>query len=239
MEIRAVGLGLLICPTKTFLIHNIDRIEPPAAVDFNFHTSVRRVLTHPPEWICPGAEMDRQIPAFDSLHPFRDVFGLFPERPFRFRRTNTVQREKATSPGSSSPKRSISTVMYHYRQDHRVTREKRKEGINGPERQNRKKAWPAFGKIILGKRNFSEVFAFSADTVAGIGGPFHPLEPAEEGRARRDPDCKSEEGGGTAQLPELNVTAFRLTIRAATMHDFRHCLRPSLHAASTNADAFL
>ena len=36
------------------------------------------------------------------------------------------------------------------------------------------------------------------------------------------------------QLPELNVTAFRLTIRAATMHDFRHCLHPTLHAASTN-----
>ncbi|KOX75503.1 hypothetical protein WN51_12247 [Melipona quadrifasciata] len=115
-----------------------------------------------------------------------------------------LDSKTATSPGSSSPKRSISTVMYHHRQDHRVTREKRKEGINGPERQNRKKAWPAFGKIILGKRNFKEVFAFSADTVAGIGGPFHPLEPAEEGRARRDPDCKSEEGGGTAQLPELN-----------------------------------
>lgn len=29
--------GLLICSTKTFLIHNIDRIEPPAAVDSNFH----------------------------------------------------------------------------------------------------------------------------------------------------------------------------------------------------------
>ena len=74
MEIRAVGLGLLICPTKTFLIHNIDRIEPPAAVDFNFHTSVRRVLTHPAEWICPGAENGPADSSFRFIAPFSRRF---------------------------------------------------------------------------------------------------------------------------------------------------------------------
>lgn len=82
-------------------------------------------------------------------------------------------------------------------------------GINGPERQRtEKKARPAFGKIILGKRNFSKVFAFSADTVAGIGGPFHPLEPEEGWREGiQTARAKRERGsGGSAQLPELNVT---------------------------------
>ena len=93
------------------------------------------------------------------------------------------RREKATSPGSSSPKRSITTgriIAWHERRG--------KKELMGPGRQqqNRRKKSPASlsGKIILGKRNFSEVFAFSADTVAAIGGPFHPLEPAGEGGGR-------------------------------------------------------
>lgn len=43
-----------------------------------------------------------------------------------------------------------------------------------------------------------------------------------------------------AQLPELNVTAFRLTMRAATMHDFRHCSHPkAARARLPPMDAFL